>query len=96
MNQKTDSQSLLAASCVMRKFVKPLSTVPDMVAEASVASNEVKVELDSHPDMCVVGDNYLVIHYHNRPVYIYNYNSKEGHRSSKKVEARDRYHDQQS
>ena len=67
-----------------------------MVAEASVASNEVKVELDSHPDMCVVGHSCLVIHYHNIPVNVYSCNPKEGHRSSKKVEARDRYHNQQS
>ena len=32
-----------------------------MVAHASVASRKPKVELDSHTDMCVVGDNYFFI-----------------------------------
>ena len=33
-----------------------------MVAHASVASSKPKVELDSHVDTGVVGDNCLVIH----------------------------------
>ena len=44
-----------------------------MVAHASVASSKPKVELDSHADTCVVGDNYLVVQDHNGPVYVYSY-----------------------
>ena len=54
-----------------------------MVALASVASSKPKIELNSHADMCVVGDNCLVINDHNRPVHVYSYNPKSGHRSAK-------------
>ena len=64
-----------------------------MVAHASVASSEPKVELDSHADMCVVGDNYLVIHGHIRPVNVYSYNMKDGHRRAKMVDATLGYQD---
>ena len=37
-----------------------------MVAHASVEISKLKVELDSHADTCVIGDNCLVIHDHNR------------------------------
>ena len=46
--------------------------------------------------MCVVSDNCFVIHDHNRPVNVYSYNPKEGHRSAKTVKAAVRYQDQQS
>ena len=42
-----------------------------MIAHASVASSKPKVELDLHADTCVVGNNCLVIHDHNRPVNAY-------------------------
>ena len=58
-----------------------------MVAHASVASSKPKVELNAHADMCVVGDNCLVIHDHNRPVCFYSYDPKDGPRSAKKVDA---------
>ena len=58
-----------------------------MVAHASVASSKCKVELDSNADRCVVGDNCLVTHDHNRPVNIYSYSPKDGHRSAKSVNA---------
>ena len=67
-----------------------------MVAYASVASSKLKVELDSHADTCVVGDNSLVIHYHNKPVNIYIYNSKNGHRSAKTVDVPVGYQEPQS
>ena len=57
-------------------YIKPLSTVHVMVAHASVASYKPKVELDSHADTCVIDDNYLVIHDHNRPVHVYSYDRK--------------------
>ena len=66
-----------------------------MVAHASVASNKPKVELDSHADMWVIGDNCLVIHDHNRPVNIYSYDLKDGHRSTKTVDAAVGYQDPQ-
>ena len=67
-----------------------------MVAHASVASSKPKVELDSHADTCVVGDNCLVIHDHNRPVNVYSYDPKDGHRSAKTVDATVGYQDLQS
>ena len=45
------------------------------------------LELDSHADKCVVSDNCLVIHDHNRPVDVYSYGPKYGHRSFKTVDA---------
>ena len=48
-----------------------------MVTHASVASSKPKVELDSHTDTCVVGDNYLVIHDHHRSVNVYSYEPKD-------------------
>ena len=53
------------------------------MAHASVASNESKVDLDSHADTCLVGDNCLVIHNHNRPLNVYSCNLRDGHRNAK-------------
>ena len=64
-----------------------------MGACASVANSKPKVELDSHADTCVVGDNCLVIHDHNKPVNVYSYDPKDGHRSAKKVDAAVGYQD---
>ena len=50
-----------------------------MAAHASVATSTPKVKLDSHADMCVQGDNCLVIPNHNRPVNVYSYDPKDGH-----------------
>ena len=61
-------------------YVKPLSTICVMVADASVASSKQKVELDSHVDTPVVGDNSSVILDHNRTVNVYSYNPKDDHR----------------
>ena len=66
------------------------------MAHASVASSKPKVELDSHADICVVGDNCLVIHDHNWPVNVYSYDPKDGHRSAKTVDATVGYQDPQS
>ena len=67
-----------------------------MIAHASVASSKPKVELDSPTDMCVVGNNCLVIHDSNRPVNIYSYDPKDGHRSAKTVGATVCYQDPQN
>ena len=67
-----------------------------MVAHASVASITPKVELDSLADMCVVGDNCFTIHDHNRPLNVYRYDPKDGHRSAKTVDARVGYQDLQN
>ena len=64
-------------------YVKPLSTAAVMVAHASVESSKPKVELDSHAGTFEVGANCLVIHDHNRPVNVYSYDPKDGHRSAK-------------
>ena len=62
-----------------------------MVAHASVATSKPKVA-----DMCVVGDKCSVIHNHNRPVNVYSYDPKDGHRSAKTVDATVGYQDPQS
>ena len=67
-----------------------------MVAHTSVASSKPKVELDSYVDTCVVCDNCKVIHDHNRPVNVYNYDPKDSHRITKTVDARVGYQDPQS
>ena len=77
-------------------YLKPLSTVQVTVAHASVASSKPKIELDSHADICVVGDNYLVVHDLNRPANVYSYDPKDDHRSTKKVNAAVGYQDPQS
>ena len=67
-----------------------------MVAHASVATSKPKIELDSHADMHIDGDKCLVIHDHNRPVNVYSYGQKDGHRSAKTVDAAVGYRDPQS
>ena len=67
-----------------------------MMAHVSVASSKPKAELDSHADTYVVGDNYLVIHGHNKPVNLYSYNPNGDHRSAKMVDATEGYQDQHS
>ena len=57
---KGDSQP----SKLRDSFIKTLSTVCITLAHASFASSKPKVELDSHADKCVVGDNCYVIHDH--------------------------------
>ena len=42
-----------------------------MLANASVPKSKSKVELDSHADTCVGGDNHLVIHDHKSSVNVY-------------------------
>ena len=66
------------------------------MAHASIASSKPNVELDSHADMCVVGDNCLVIHNHNRPVNVYSYDPKDGYRNAKTVDVAVGYQDPQS
>ena len=67
-----------------------------MVAHPSVAGSKHKVELNSHADMCVVGDNCLVFHDYNRPVNVHKYDLKDGHRSAKTDDATVGYQDPQS
>ena len=59
----------------------------ELCAHASVESKKSNVDLGSHADTCVVGDNCLVIHVHNRSVNVYSYDTKDGHRSVKTVDA---------
>ena len=77
-------------------YVKPLSIVSVMMAHASFTTSKPKVELDSHTDTCVVGDNCLAIHDHNRPVNVYSKNPKDGHRSAKTIDATVGYQDLQN
>ena len=68
-------------------YVKPLSNICVTVTHSSLSSSRPKVELDSYADMCVVDDNCIVIHDHNRLVNVYCYNEKDGLRSAKTVDA---------
>ena len=54
------------------------------------------MKLDSYADMCLVGDNCLVVHHHNRPVNVSSYDPKGGHRSAKTVNATVGYQDPHS
>ena len=47
-------------------------------AHSSIEVVKTKIELDSRADTCVVGDHCLIVHDHNRPVNVYEYNSKPG------------------
>ena len=67
-----------------------------MVTHVPVASSKPKVELDSHADTSVIGDNCLVIHDHNRPDNVYSYDPNDGHRNAKTVNAAVGYQDPQS
>ena len=67
-----------------------------MVAHASVVNSKPEIELDSHADTCVVGDNYLVICDHDRPVNSYSYDPKDGHKGANRVDAAVGYQDLQS
>ena len=67
-----------------------------MVTHASVASSKPKVDLDSHADMYIAGDNCLVIQDHYRPVNVYRYDLKYGYKSAKTVDATVDYQDPQS
>ena len=47
----------------------------------------------SHADTCVVGDNCLVIHDHDRPVKVYSYDPKDDYKSANTVDATVGYQD---
>ena len=80
--------------CDLRdSYVKPLTTIHDMVSHASAASSKPKVELDPHADVCVVGDNYIIICDHNRSINNYSYDPKDGHRNVKAVDTIADYQD---
>ena len=75
-------------------YAQPLTTVQVMVAHASGTSSNPQVELDSHADTYVVGDNYFIGYNCNRPVNVYSYDAKDGQRSAKTLHVR--YQDLQS
>ena len=56
-------------------------------AHTSLTVVKTKRELDSHADTYVAGDHCLIIHDHNRPVNIYEYDPKVGSKSSYIVNA---------
>ena len=47
-------------------------------AQKSLTEVKIKIELDLNADTCVVGDQCLVMHDHNRPVNVYGYDPKAG------------------
>ena len=77
-------------------YVQPLTTLRITLTHASVASSKPKVELNSLADTCLVSNICLVILHHNRPVNVYSYDPKDGHRSAKTVDAIVSYYDLQS
>ena len=44
----------------------------------TIAVIETKIELSSHKDTCVVGNHYLVVHDHSRPVNVFGCDPKVG------------------
>ena len=66
------------------------------MAQDSVRSSKPKIELDSHADTCVVGENFSIIHVHNRPVNVFSYDPIDGHRSAKTVDTAVGHQDPQS
>ena len=52
------------------RYVKPLTTICVTVGKAKVTSKRFEIELDSHADTYVVGDNCLVVHDHDIPVNV--------------------------
>ena len=40
-------------------------------AQNSIAVVETKIEVDTHEDTCVVGDQCLAVYDHNRPVNVF-------------------------
>ena len=77
-------------------YAQPLSIIQVMVVHASVASSKPKIVLDSHADMCVDGDNCLVINDHNKPVNVCSFDPKDVNRSAKTFNAAVGYQDPQS
>ena len=67
-----------------------------MDACVSVATSNHKVELELHEDTFEVGDKSLVNHHHDKPVNVYHYDPKDGHRSAKTVNAAVGYQDPHS
>ena len=88
--QTFDSQGLnenSQPSMLSDSHFKPLNIIHVLIAHASVAHSKSKVKINSHADTCVVGNNCLIIHDHNRQVNVYSYNPKDGYRSAKKFDA---------
>ena len=81
------------ASVLRDSYIQPLSTIQVMVAHASIASSKPKVDLDSDAYTCVVSDNCFFLHDLNRTVDVYSYDPKDGHRSTKTVDAAIGYQD---
>ena len=42
-----------------------------LCAQNSLTVIKTKIELDSHADTCVVGDHFIVVHDHKRPVNVF-------------------------
>ena len=76
-----------SAQCAKKQLYSTPEHCPSYGGSCSVGSRKSRVELDSHADICVVGDNCLVIHNHNRPENVYSYDSKDGHRNANTVDA---------
>ena len=57
------------------------------MGQASFARSKTKVELDSHADRCVIGDNSFITNDHNRPVIVFGYDSKDGHKYARTLNA---------
>ena len=49
-----------------------------MSAHTNIAVVETKIELDLHADTYVVGDHFIIVYHHNRPVNDYGYDLKVG------------------
>lgn len=59
-------------------------------------NGDFKIELDSHADTSVVGDNALITHDHCRKVNVYPYNKADGHKVARIVNAAYAYDDRET
>ena len=58
-----------------------------LVAKTSIIVVKTKIEVDSHADTCVVGDNCQIVDNHNKPVNVYGHNPKAGSKHAHIVNA---------
>ena len=71
---------------ILERYCAPVHSVR-IGSSWSMPINEVRVELDSHADTCVVGRNCLVINDHCRPVNVYGFDPADGSKSARIVDA---------
>jgi len=75
---------------ILERYCAPVHSVR-IGSSWSMPINEVRVELDSHADTCIVGRNCLVVNDHCRPVNVYGFDPSDGSKSARIVDAAIKY-----